>query len=71
MVVRPLPTNEVKRNTWYFGLRCICARFLPLTEDLFCGNGTEEAFRLSVPLLVRCECGTVTETRVLEKVRTT
>jgi hypothetical protein len=71
MTTTPIPADEVKRGTWYFGVRCIaCARFLALTEDLSAGKGREEVLKLSGELDVACECGNINRVTALQKVRT-
>jgi hypothetical protein len=63
----PIPAEELKRNTWYYGVRCTCARFLALCEDLFRGRGSETHCVSSVPLAVECACGAVTHARLLRR----
>ena len=64
-----IPSHELKRNTWYYGVQCICRRLLALGEDSFAGNG-EEHHVSAVALEVPCECGAVTRTQVLHKFKT-
>ena len=61
------PLRSVKRKTWYYGMRCACARLLALCEDCFAGKGDEQVLHLPKPLTVTCECGAVTEAHVLQK----
>lgn len=69
MFVLPIPHHELKRDTWYYGVRCACAYLLALAEDCLSGNG-ENHYRSDVPLDVRCECGEVTRTLLLHKFKT-
>ncbi len=69
MTAVPIPTHELKRNAWYYGVRCACARLLALAEDCLRGNG-EDHHLSAVPLEVQCECGAVTHTQVLKKFKT-
>ncbi len=64
-----IPSHELKPKTWYYGVRCACARLLALSEDYFAGNG-DDCHRSAVPLVVQCECGAVTHTQVLHKFKT-
>jgi hypothetical protein len=61
---------DPKCNTWYYGVRCTCERFLALCEDCFAGKGNEDVLKTPTPLAVECECGAVTSARVLEKFKT-
>jgi len=64
-----IPSHELKPNTWYYGIRCGCARLLALAEDAFAGRG-DDHHPSDVALLVQCECGAVTSTKVLSKFKT-
>jgi hypothetical protein len=71
MTTPPIPADELKRGTWYFGARCIaCARFLPLTKDLSAGKGLEQLLKLASELEVACECGNINRVTTLQKVKT-
>jgi hypothetical protein len=65
----PIPAHELKRGTWYYGVRCACARLLPLAEDCFAGKGDDHHLS-SVPMEVHCECGAVIRTELLQKFKT-
>jgi hypothetical protein len=67
MTTVPIPARDLKRNAWYYGVRCSCARFLALCEDLFMGRGSETHCLSSVPLVVECVCGTVTQAQRLRR----
>jgi len=69
MTAVPIPPHELKPNTWYYGVQCVCARLLAIGEDCFGGNGHEE-HRSVVPLTVQCECGQAISAHVLHKFRT-
>jgi hypothetical protein len=64
-----IPSHELKRETWYYGVRCSCDRVLALVEDSFAGYGDDKHLS-AIPLLVRCECGTITNAHVLHKFKT-
>lgn len=64
-----IPSDELKRNTWYYGVRCTCARLLALVEDCFAGKGDDQHVS-AVPLAVHCECGAVMHARILHKFKT-
>ena len=64
-----IPTQELKANTWYYGVRCTCRRLLALVEDSFAGRGDDHHFS-AVPLTVQCECGAITSAQVLHKFKT-
>jgi len=68
VTVTPLPS--LKRNTWYYGVRCACQRVLALCEDVFEGRGDETQMRSPVELAVKCDCGTVTAALMLTKFKT-
>ena len=42
MTAVPIPPHELKRNTWYYGVKCACARLLAIAEDCFQGSGHED-----------------------------
>jgi hypothetical protein len=67
MTAVPIPTHQLKRNTWYYGVRCSCARLIALCEDLFEGKSDEAQLRFPVSLSVECECGAVTHVQRLQK----
>ncbi len=69
MTAVPIPAHELKRDTWYYGVRCACARWLLLVEDHFAGKGDEHHL-LVAPLEVPCECGALTRTMLLTKFKT-
>jgi hypothetical protein len=64
-----IPSDELKRETWYYGVRCSSDRVLALVEDSFAGRGDDKHLS-AIPLLVRCECGTITNAHVLHKFKT-
>ena len=64
-----IPADELKPGTWYYGVRCACARVLAVGEDTFAGRG-EDQHIAALPISLRCECGVVTHARVLHKFRT-
>jgi hypothetical protein len=64
-----IPSEELKPKTWYYGIRCVCARVLALAEDTFAGRG-EDQHVSAVPMSVQCECGALTHAKVLHKFRT-
>ena len=67
MTAVPIPAHEVKRHTWYYGVRCACDRLHALCEDLFAGKTDEQHFHFAVSLAVECECGKVIRTHLLQK----
>ena len=67
MTLVPIPAQEVKRNTWYYGARCACMRMLVLCEDLFSGKTCESEMYCSPAVAIACECGKVTRTDRLFK----
>jgi len=60
---------DLKRGTWYYGARCVCARLLALCEDCFGGKGVED-LELRMRVAVNCECGARTSVTVLHKFKT-
>jgi hypothetical protein len=66
MTAIPIPDHELKGGTWYYGVRCDCARLLALAEDCFAGRG-EDLHHSAVPFEVRCGCGAVTRAQHLHK----
>jgi hypothetical protein len=64
-----IPSDELRPNTWYYGIRCRCARLLALAEDAFAGSGDDHHASV-VPLVVQCECGAVTSSKLLSKFKT-
>ena len=70
MVAVPIPPDELKRGTWYYGVRCTCTRRHALSADLFRGKTDEWYLDCSVPLDVACECGVVTRAERLHKFKT-
>ncbi len=69
MTAIPIPPHELKSATWYYGVRCACARLLALAEDCLHGRGHDE-HRSAEPYDIQCECGAVTRTHVLQKFKT-
>lgn len=69
MTAVPIPAHELKSDTWYYGVRCACERLLLLVEDYFQGKGNEQHLAVTA-LEVRCECGAVNRTLLLQKFRT-
>jgi hypothetical protein len=69
MTTIPIPDHELRPGTWYYGVRCGCARLLALAEDCFAGKG-EDHHQSPVPFELQCECGAVTRTQVLHKLKT-
>lgn len=67
MVAVPIAPEQLKANTWYFGVRCACARLHALCEDLFAGKGDEQHLNCSDPVEVACQCGAVTRVDRLHK----
>ena len=67
MTVVPIPQQEIKPNTWYYGIQCVCTRWLVLAEDCFAGRGDESA---AVELSIPCECGEVMRAHLLHKFKT-
>jgi hypothetical protein len=70
MTMIPIPADEVKRNTWYYGVQCACERFLALGEDCFAGKSDERVLHVSEAFKILCECGAVTAAQVLHKCKT-
>jgi len=68
MTAVPIPPHELKRNTWYYGVKCACARLLAIAEDCFQGSGHEE-HHFGDPFEIRCDCGAVIRTKTLQKFR--
>lgn len=68
MVAVPIPAHELKRDTWYYGVRCACRRMHALCEDLFSGKTDEQ--HLDQPVEVACECGAVVRSTRLQKFKT-
>jgi hypothetical protein len=66
MTALPIPPREVKTDTWYYGVRCACARLLPLAEDAFAGNG-DDPHSLAEPIEVQCPCRAIIRTQLLHK----
>ena len=69
MTVVPIPRHELKPNTWYYGIQCVCTRLLALTEDCFAGRG-DEPHPADIELSIPCECGEVIRTHLLHKLKT-
>jgi hypothetical protein len=70
MVALPIPTQELKSGTWYFGLRCCaCDRLHVLCEDLFAAK-REAVLQCERSFEVVCECGAVAAASRLHKFRT-
>lgn len=65
------PLEDLKRNTWYYGVRCVCQRFLALCEDCFQGKSAEAVLPASIPLTVQCPCGVANHAQVLHKFKVT
>ena len=70
MVAIPIARDELKANTWYYGVHCACSRLHALCEDLFAGKGDEQHLDCSDPVEVSCECGAVTRADRLHKFKT-
>jgi hypothetical protein len=70
MTVVPIPVQNVKSDTWYYGVRCACMRTLALCEDLFSGKTQESAMHCSPAIVIACECGKVTRADRLYKFKT-
>ncbi len=62
--------RDLKRATWYYGVRCACKRLLALCEDCFSGKGNEDRLPMPGMVAVKCECGSVTNTQLLQKFKT-
>jgi hypothetical protein len=69
MTAVPIPAYELKSNTWYYGVRCACARLLALAEDAFAGKG-DDAHSLAGPIEVQCACGAITRTQLFHRFKT-
>jgi hypothetical protein len=67
VVAIPIPPEELKRDTWYYGVRCACSRMHALCEDLFSGKTDERYLDFSQAVEVACECGAVARERRLHK----
>ena len=61
--------RDPKPDTWYFGIRCKCSRWLAIAEDMFSGKGPETSLTFNTPAVVKCACGAETRAHVLEKFR--
>ena len=70
MVAVPIPPHELKANTWYYGVRCVCDRLHALCEDLFAGKTDEKHLDCADPLEVTCECGAVMQAERLHRFKT-
>lgn len=70
MVAIPIPPHELKANTWYFGVRCVCDRLHALCEDLFAGKSDEQHLDYADPVKIACECGVVTHANRLHRFST-
>lgn len=70
VVAFPIPPHELKRDTWYYGVRCACSMQHALCEDLFRGKGTEQHLDCAEPVEVACDCGALTRARRLHKFKT-
>jgi hypothetical protein len=70
MVAIPIPPHELKENTWYYGVRCACARLHALCEDLFAGKTEDQHLDYADPVNVACECGLVTQANRLHRFKT-
>ena len=69
MTAVPIPAHELKSKTWYYGVRCACARLLAVAEDTFAGKG-DDPLSVAVPLEVQCDCGAITRTQLFQKFKT-
>jgi hypothetical protein len=70
MTLVPIPPHELKRNTWYYGVRCACNRLHALCEDLFAGKTDEQHLDCREACEVACECGAVTRASRLHRFKT-
>jgi len=59
--------GDPKPATWYYGVKCACRRLLLVCEDCFGGKGREERLEMPRTIEVKCDCGAVTNTQVLQK----
>jgi hypothetical protein len=62
--------RDLKPKTWYYGVRCGCERLLAVCEDCFAGRFNGKPLQLPAPVTVRCECGAITSTQILENFKT-
>jgi len=66
MTLDTISPQDLKQDTWYYGLCCKCGRRLALHEDLFAGNG-DEFLHLPGGVNVDCACVTRLTAERLEK----
>jgi hypothetical protein len=66
MTLDPIGAQDLKHETWYYGLLCNCGRRLALHEDVFAGNG-DEFLHFPAGVTVDCACGARLITKRLEK----
>lgn len=71
MTAIPIPPHELKRGTWYYGVRCACARLHALCEDLFAGKTSDPYLDCLEPLDIACPCGAVMHVERLHRFKTT
>lgn len=70
MTLVPIPENQLKSNTWYYGIRCTCRRLHAVCEDLFEGKTDETHINGPGALKVACQCGEVIPATRLSKFKT-
>jgi len=66
MTLDPISPEDLKHDTWYYGLQCDCGRRVALHEDVFAGSGDEFLY-LPAGATVDCACGTRLTTKRLER----
>ena len=66
MTLDPIDPQDLKHESWYYGLQCSCGRQLALHEDIFRGNGAD-FLHLHEETAVKCGCGTRLSAKRLEK----
>ena len=65
MTLDPISSQDLKQDTWYYGLACNGGRRVAVHEDLFAGDG-DEFLHLPAGVNVDCACGTRLTTKRLE-----
>ena len=66
MVLERIRPEDLKEDSWYYGVQCDCGRRVTVHEDLFRGRGAD-FLELPEEAAVACECGTRLTTKQLEK----